>query len=99
MTSLLDTVTCLFNKGPAGDENPANDCANMARWHIQYTNKTHTQSCDGHLGRALRWRESKYLHEFGAACNLPGSWYDGELGACYTEEHGLELGLLRRVDG
>lgn len=98
MTSLAGADYCLFNKGLPNDDNPENDCMLPGAWHIINPDGTHTIACDGHLGPALRWHDAGGMHEFGSACNLPGSWYDPEMGMCFSEELGLDLGLLKLVE-
>lgn len=98
---LTDTVLCLFMAGFPGNAEPENQCWQDAVWHIWYEPDGQygdmTSACDAHLGRALAWRAVKEFHMFGSACNVPGSWWVPELGACVSEETGLELGYLRRV--
>lgn len=95
---LIDTVICHHNSGLSETDDRALDCNSFADWHVCYEDNLMCNVCDLHLGAALRWRPVKAMHKFGSACNLPGSWYAFDFDCCVTEDLGLELGLLEKVD-
>lgn len=93
---LTDTVLCLHNEGSLELDDRAYDCSRLAVWHLAYEGREQTQCCDEHLGQATAWRPVEAMHEFMAACNLPGSWYLLDQGCCVTEDR-LATARGRRV--